>query len=143
MPFGVCACAWGQFRRTMAAPFGVPGCGTLIPFRVQFFRGSGLTTHLCPTTNNSCNLYIHPLLSRFALLHMCIHNIHLCKDVCGVHIQPNANVCIRICIYTYVYIFVYTYICIYIGVNKSEVEIYVCIYGWLSKLGSLFGHPKS
>ena len=61
--------------------------------------------------------------------------IHLCKDVC-VYIYNQMQMCAYVSVSTHMCIFVY----IYIGVNKSEVEIYVCIYGRLSKLGSLFGY---
>lgn len=105
-------------------------------FQGAVFRGSGLTTHLCPTTNNSCNLYIPPI-TVCASTHMYTY-IHLCKDVC-VYIYNQMQMCAYVSVSTHMCIFLY----IYIGVNKSEVEIYVCIYGWLSKLGSLFGYPKS
>ena len=67
--------------------------------------------------------------------------IHLCKDVC-VYIYNQMQMCAYVSVSTHMCIFLYI-IYIYIGVNKSEVEIYVCIYGRLSKLGSLFGYPKS
>ena len=107
-------------------------------FQGAVFRGSGLTTHLCPTTNNSCNLCISSSpITVCASAHVYTY-IHLCKDVC-VYIYNQMQMCAYVSVSTHMCIFLY----IYIGVNKSEVEIYVCIYGWLSKLGSLFGYPKS
>ena len=132
MPFGVCACAWGQFRRTMAAPFGVPGCSTLIPFRVQFFGVRGLPPIFAPQPTTPVTFIF--LLSRFALLHICIH-IYICVKM---YVCTYTTKCK--CVHTYLYLHICVYFCIiyiYIGVNKSEVEIYVCIYGRLSKLGSL------
>ena len=109
-------------------------------FQGAVFRGSGLTTHLCPTTNNSCNLYIHPLLSRFALLHMCIH-IYICVKM---YVCTYTTKCK--CVHTYLYLHICVYFCIYIYIYiyrcKQIRSRNICMYIWVVvKIGVPFWVP--
>ena len=134
MPFGVCACAWGQFRRTMAAPFGVPGCSTLIPFRVQFFGVRGLPPIFAPQPTTPVTFIF--LLSRFALLHICIH-IYICVKM---YVCTYTTKCK--CVHTYLYLHICVYFCIYIYRCKQIRSRNICMYIWaVVKIGVPFWVP--
>ena len=85
-------------------PFGVPGCSTLIPFRVQFFGVRGLPPIFAPQPTTPVTFIF--LLSRFALLHICIH-IYICVKM---YVCTYTTKCK--CVHTYLYLHICVYFCI-------------------------------